>query len=131
MQKIPHNKEDFNILRIKFAFEHLQNFMRPLQVDEIIYYLLSRWGKRYDFRLFQRENYLYFQMMWKYLEQESFHLSELEYKKSLAEKIEILNRGGYSEKVRIWLQTVNARPRLGRAISLQLKINGGMKEFLI
>ena len=105
--------------------------MKPLEVEEIIYYLINRWGRKYDFRLFKRENYLYFQLMWKYLEQESFPMTETEYKKSIADKIEILNRCGYSEEVRKWLQTVNARPRLGRAVSLQLKINEKMREFLI
>ncbi len=105
--------------------------MKPLVLEEIIYYLTNRWGKRYDFRLFSRNNILYFQMMWKYLEQTSFPLTEEEYEKSLAEKIEVLNRCGYSDEVRKWLQTVNASPRLGRAVSLQLKINEKMKEFLI
>ena len=105
--------------------------MKPLVLEEIIYYLVERWGKKYDFRLFKRKNVLYFQMMWKFVEQESFPLSEDEYKQSLSEKIEILNRCGYSDEVRNWLQTVNARPRLGRAVSLQLKINEKMKEFLI
>ncbi len=104
--------------------------MRPLEVDEILYYLVNRWGKKYDFRLFARRKYIYFQMMWKFLEQESFPLTEIEYKNSIAEKIEILNRGGYSEDVRKWLQTVNSKPRLGKAVSLQLEINEKMKEFL-
>ena len=105
--------------------------MKPLMLEEIIYYLVKRWGKKYDFRLFKRKNVLYFQMMWKSLEQESFPLSKEEYEQSLAEKIEILNRCGYSDEVRNGLQTVNSRPRLGRAVSLQLKINEKMKEFLI
>ena len=105
--------------------------MNPLVVEEIIYYLVNRWGKKYDFRLFTRKNNLYFQMMWKFLEQESFPLTEEEYKTSLAEKIEILNRCGYSDEVRNWLRTVNSRPRLGRAVSLQLSINEKMKEFLL
>tara|TARA_B100000900_G_scaffold337374_1_gene299295 strand:+ start:487 stop:804 length:318 start_codon:yes stop_codon:yes gene_type:complete len=105
--------------------------MNPLAVEEIIYYLVNRWGKKYDFRLFTRKNNLYFQMMWKFLEQESFPLTEEEYKSSLAEKLEILNRCGYSEEVRNWLRTVNSRPRLGRAVSLQLSINEKMKEFLL
>ena len=105
--------------------------MRPLEIDEIIYYLTNRWGRKYDFRLFTRNRFLYLQMMWKYLEQESFYMSELEYKNSLAEKIEILNRGGYADQVREWLRTVNSKPRLGRAVSLQLEINEKMKEFLI
>ena len=105
--------------------------MNPLAVEEIIYYLVNRWGKKYDFRLFTRKNTLYFQMMWKFLEQASFPLTEEEYKISLAEKLEILNRCGYSDEVRNWLRTVNARPRLGRAVSLQLSINEKMKEFLL
>ena len=45
--------------------------MKPLVVDEIIHYLIHRWGKKYDFRLFKRGKYLYFQMMWGFLGQES------------------------------------------------------------
>ena len=105
--------------------------MKPLVVDEIIHYLIYRWGKKYDFRLFKRGKYLYLQMMWGFLGQESFPLNEEEYKKSLADKIEILNRCGYSEEVREWIKNVKSRPRLGRAVSLQLKINEKMKEFLI
>ena len=105
--------------------------MKPLVVDEIIHYLIYRWGKKYDFRLFKRGKYLYLQMMWGFLGQESFPLNEEEYKKSLADKIEILNRCGYSEEVRDWMKNVKSRPRLGRAVSLQLNINEKMKEFLI
>ena len=105
--------------------------MKPIEIDEIIYYLDNRWGRKYDFKLFKRKDYLYFQMMWKYLEQESFPMSEAQYRESLAKKIEILNRGGYSDLVREWLRTSNSKPRLGRAVSLQLEINEKMKEFLI
>ena len=104
--------------------------MKPLLVDEVIHYLIHRWGKKYDFRLFRRGKFVYFQMMWGFLGQESFPLSENEYKKSIADKIEILNRCGYSEEVREWLKKVNAKPRLGRAVSLQLSLNEKMKEFL-
>ena len=65
-----------------------------------------------------------------YKRQESFPLSEDEYKKSIANKIEILNRCGYSEEVREWLKKVNVKPRLGKAVSLQLNLNEKMKEFL-
>ena len=65
--------------------------MKPLIVDEVLHYLIHRWGKKYDFRLFQRGKFLYFQMMWGFLGQESFPLNEVEYKKSIADKIEILN----------------------------------------
>ena len=105
--------------------------MRPLVVEEIIHYLIHRWGKKYDFRLFKRGDYIYLQMMWGFLGQESFPLNEMEYKKSIADKLEILNRCGYSDEVREWLKKVNSKPRLGRALSLQLTINERMKEFSI
>ena len=105
--------------------------MKPLLVDEVIHFLIHRWGKKYDFKLFKRGNYLYLQMMWGYLGQESFPLTEIEYKESIADKLEVINRGGYSEAVRKWLKSVNSRPRLGRAVTLQLDINERMKEFLI
>ena len=104
--------------------------MNPLLVDEVIHYLIHRWGKKYDFRLFRRGKFVYFQMMWGFLGQESFPLSEDEYRKSIADKIEILNRCGYSGEVREWLMKVKAKPRLGRAVSLQLNVNEKMKEFL-
>ena len=65
--------------------------MNPLLLDEVIYYLTHRWGKKYDFRLFRRGKFVYFQMMWGFLGQESFPLSEDEYIKSISDKIEILN----------------------------------------
>ena len=105
--------------------------MNPFLVDEVIHYLIHRWGKKYDFRLFRRGKFVYFQMMWGFLGQESFPLNEDEYRNSIADKIEILNRCGYSEEVREWLKNVNAKPRLGRAVSLQLDLNEKMKEFLI
>ncbi len=105
--------------------------MKPLLVDEVIHYLIYRWGRKYDFRLFKRGKSIYLQMMWGFLGQESFPLSEVEYKKSISDKVEILNRCGYSEEVREWLKKINDRPRLGRAVTLKLDVNEKMKEFLI
>ena len=104
--------------------------MNPLLVDEFIPSFIHRWGKKSDFSLFRRGKFVYFQMMWGFLGQESFPLNEDEYKKSIADKSEILNRCGYSEEVREWLKKVNAKPRLGRAVSLQLNLNEKMKGFL-
>jgi len=104
--------------------------MNALLVDAVIHYLIHRRGKKSDFRLYRRGKFVYFQMMWGFFGQDSFPLSEDEYKKSIADKIEILNRCGYSEEVREWLMKVNAKPRLGRAVSLQLDLNEKMKEFL-
>jgi len=46
--------------------------MNPLLVDEVIHYLIHRWVKKYDFRLFRRGKFVYFLMMLRFLEQESF-----------------------------------------------------------
>ena len=98
--------------------------MKPLEVDEIIYYLVNRWGKKYDFRLFTRQNYLYFQMMWKFLEQESFHMSEIEYEKSLAEKMGAKIVSNVSKKTD-FLVTGSQKPttrKIEEAKNLNIKI---------
>ena len=103
--------------------------MNPLLVDEVIHYLIHRWGKNMILDSLEEENCVFSNdvgISWTGI----IPLSEDEYKKSIADKIEILNRCGYSEEVREWLKKVNAKPRLGRAVSLQLNLNEKMKEFL-
>ena len=74
---------------------------------------------------------MYLQVMWAYLEQQSFPLDESGYRSHLAEVLEIVNRLGEAETVRDWLMTTRDKPRLGKALSLQLKGEGRLEEFLI
>ena len=103
----------------------------PLGADEVIECFRKRWNATYDVQLVVRRKSLYFQVMWAYLEQQSFPLNEEEYRSRLNNILEIVNRLGQSEIVREWLATTPKRPRIGKAISLSLKGDGRFKEFVL
>ncbi len=69
--------------------------------------------------------------MWRYLEQQSFPLTEKQYREELAQVVEIVNRLGKTSEVRGWLLNVQGKQRLGRALSLRLRENEAFEEFMI
>ncbi len=94
--------------------------------------LRSRWQASYDVQLIVRRGRLYLQVMWGYLEQQSFPMSEEAYEQHLEELVSSLNGLGVADQVRQWLRTTRDRPRLGRALSLALEIPEGRRsEFLL
>ena len=103
----------------------------PLTVDEVVELLRSRWQASYDLQLVTRRRRMYLQVMWAYLEQQSFPLNEDDYRSHLAEVLEIVNRLGQAGVVRDWLSTTRDRPRLGKALSLQLQGEETLEEFLL
>ncbi len=107
------------------------DFSRPLEVDEVIKYLRDRWNFTYDLQLVVRGKNLYLQIMWGYLEQKSFPLDEDAYRKHLFEVLEVVNRLGNASMVREWLLTTNQKPRVGIAITIQLKSDDLLGEFII
>ena len=103
----------------------------PLEPEEVMQCLRRRWGVTYDLRLLIKRDRIYLQMMWGFLEQQSFPLDEETYKENLNRTLEIINRAGQSDFVRKWLKTVQAKPRLGRAITLPLPMDPRMDEFVL
>ena len=69
--------------------------------------------------------------MWGFLEQQSFPLSEEEYRQNLAEVLDVINRLNLSVEVRSWLFYLKDKPRLGRALSLPLKGGKALEEFVL
>ena len=104
----------------------------PLTADELLLLLRRRWGVSYDLQLVQRRGRLYLQVMWAYLEQQSFPLSPAEYGARLEQLAAALNDLGAAEPVRQWLLTTAEKPRLGRAVGLALELSGErLREFLL
>ncbi len=105
----------------------------PLGLAEVLALLRSRWQASYDLQLVQRRGRLYLQVMWAYLEQQSFPLDAAAYEAKLAELLEVLNNLGVADQVRRWLHTTRERPRLGKAMSLALEpaSGGRSSEFLL
>jgi len=103
----------------------------PLEADEVMECLRRRWGVTYDLRLLIKRDQIYLQMMWGFLEQQSFPIDEETFKDNLNRTLEIINRAGQSNFVRNWLQNVQAKPRLGKAITLVLPRDPRMDEFVL
>lgn len=104
----------------------------PLSADELVALLRQRWQASYDLQLVRRHGRLYVQVMWGYLEQQSFPLSPEAYTARIAELALTLNSLGVAEQVRQWLATSRDRPRLGKALSLALELpTGRASEFLL
>ena len=105
---------------------------RPLASDEVLALLRGRWGASYDLRLQRRGSRLYLQVMWAYLEQQSFPLDAEAYGAKLEELVATLNGLGVAAQVRTWLTTTADKPRLGRAMTLPLELDPGRaSEFLL
>ena len=48
----------------------------PLEVEEVMECLRRRWGVTYDLRLLIKRDRIYLQMMWGFMEQQSFPMDE-------------------------------------------------------
>jgi len=104
----------------------------PLDADELLGLLQGRWQASYDLQLVQRRGRLYLQVMWAYLEQQSFPLSAAEYRERITAIAAAINDLGLAQEVRQWLATTQDRPRLGKALSLPLEPpQGRSSEFLL
>ena len=103
----------------------------PLEAEEVMECLRRRWGVAYDLRLLIKRDRICLQMMWGFLEQQSFPIDEETFKETLNRTLEIINRAGQSNFVRNWLQNVQAKPRLGKAITLALPMDQRMDEFVL
>ena len=107
-------------LSLHHAVAHLLDQVVPLSAEELIAILQNRWGVSYHLQFHRRAGRLYFQVMWGYLEQQSFPLDA-----------EQLNGLGLAEQVREWLLNTRDKPRLGKALSFPLADQGRMSEFLL
>ena len=123
--------DDWPLLSLRHAVGVPQPLAMPLTAAELLSILRERWGASYDLQLHRRAGRLYLQVMWAYLEQQSFPLSEEDYVLRLEQLVEQLNGIGQAEEVRNWLQTTRDKPRLGKALSFPLPDQGRLSEFFI
>ena len=123
--------DDWPLLGLRHAVGVLQPLAMPLTAAELLSILRERWGASYDLQLHRRAGRLYLQVMWAYLEQQSFPLSEEDYLERLEQLVEQLNGIGQADEVRNWLQTTRDKPRLGKALSFPLPDQGRLSEFLL
>jgi len=82
--------------------------------------LVEKWGYPYDVQFLRRGDRRYFQVMWRYLGQASFALTEEQYMVHLERVAYILDEWAVTETVCRYLAKTRERPRVGKAISVPL-----------
>ena len=93
--------------------------------------LLEKWGYSYDLQLRKVKGKIYVQVMWKYLEQASFPLSPQEYAENLNAIANYLNAWNGVEQLKSFIEKTRERPRLGKAVSLQLNLGERSSEWIL
>ena len=93
--------------------------------------LLNKWGRSYDVQLRRTQGKVFLQVMWKYLEQASFPLSEAEYQAHLDTVATYLHGFGGAAQVQQYIAETRERPRLGKAVSIPLDLGERASEWLV
>jgi len=93
--------------------------------------ILRKWGRSYDVQVRRTQGKIFVQVMWKYLEQASFPLSEAEYFAHLETISSYLEAWGGSSQVQQFIEQTKERPRLGKAVSIPLNLGDRASEWLL
>ncbi|AFY72608.1 Protein of unknown function (DUF3067) [Synechococcus sp. PCC 7502] len=88
----------------------------------------TKWGHSYDLQLRRSQGRIWLQVMWRYLEQQSFPLSEAEYLEHLDSLATHLHEWGAIEQVKNFIATTKLRPRLGKAVGIPLELQLGLRS---
>lgn len=99
--------------------------------QELRQILLEKWGYSYDVQLRRAQGKIFLQVMWKYLEQASFPLSEPEYQEHLDSIANYLHALGGSAQVQTFIAQTRDRPRLGKAVSIPLDLGERSSEWIL
>jgi hypothetical protein len=99
--------------------------------EELHQLLLEKWGRSYDVQLRRGNDKVFLQVMWKYLEQASFPLSEAEYLAHLDAIADYINAWGGTAQVQDFIAQTRERPRLGKAVSIPIDLGERASEWLI
>jgi hypothetical protein len=102
-----------------------------MNAQELHQILLRKWGFSFDLQLRRIRDKVYLQVMWKYLEQASFPLSEAEYFAHLETLTTYLNEWGVGDQVKTFIHKTKERPRLGKAVSIPLNLGDRLSEWII
>jgi len=91
--------------------------------------LIDKWGCSYDVQLRRSSGKIFLQIMWKYVEQVSFPLSETEYQEHLDNIASYLHALDRTSQVKTFITQTKERPRLGKAVSIALDLGDRAAEW--
>ncbi len=93
--------------------------------------LLNKWGCSFDMQLRRTQGKIFVQVMWRYLEQVSFPMTEAEYLEHLNAIAEYLNAWGSTAQVQTYIEQTRDRPRLGKAVSIPIDLGERESEWIV
>lgn len=93
--------------------------------------ILEKWGYSFDVQIRRAKGRIFLQIMWKYLEQASFPLTEREYLEHLNAIVAYLQAWGGVEQARTFIRQTKERPRLGKAVSIPLDLGERRSEWIL
>jgi hypothetical protein len=99
--------------------------------QELHQLLLGKWGVSYDIQLRRNQGKILVQVMWRYLEQASFPMSETEYFQHLEAIAQYLQSWGTDQQVFDYIRQTREKPRLGKAVSIPLDLGGRSTEWML
>jgi Domain of unknown function (DUF3067) len=102
--------------------------MTGQELREII---TTKWDYSYDVQIKKTPGKIYLQVMWKYQEQASFPLSEVDYLAHLDTVGSYLAAMGGVEQVKLFIEKTTERPRLGKAVSILLNLGDRSSEWIL
>jgi len=103
----------------------------PMTGAELRALVEARWGRAYDTRILQRRNKvnqmkLYLQVMWKFLGQKSFPMSERKYMEQLDAVADLLTEWGCADQIRREIPASKTFPKMdttgANAVSFTLDV---------
>lgn len=93
--------------------------------------LFNKWGHSYDIQLRRTQGKIFVQVMWRYLEQASFPLTEAEYMNHLDSIAGYLQALDVVSQVQDYITQTRDRPRLGKAVSIPLDLGDRASEWML
>lgn len=99
--------------------------------SELHQLLLEKWGRSYDVQLRRTQGKVFVQVMWRYLEQASFPMTELEYQEHLDAIATYIKGWGAGQQIADYVHQTKERPRLGKAVSIPVELGGRASEWMI
>ena len=93
--------------------------------------LIDKWGYSYDIQLRRVQGKIFVQIMWKYLEQASFPMTEAQYQEHLDTVANYLHAWGGFEQVQRFIEQTQERPRLGKAVSIPIDLGSRASEWMV
>lgn len=99
--------------------------------QELHQLLVEKWGYSYDVQLRRVQGKVVMQIMWKYLEQVSFPMSETEYLAHLDEVASYLVAWNSVSQVKEFITVTRERPRLGKAVTIPIDLGERASEWIL